>query len=944
MVDLTNLSEHQSNVSATTSEYLNKSVQRVGQIRARILSSKYKDLYQGLLNQANSGVLKTVAAHAKSGWNTNDHRVYFDALGLPFRKDGTVGIVISSKLYLPFATAQHAKADPAIKSTIVNGKVVYYLNVKNAQFDGVFNRIIITPFFASAMQAGRVEYFGAKGWTKLTMEDVLHHEFGHGGDVNTSGVLRDESALYNSKFDLVAEQMERLGQLVEGRNVHYPHGQVPNRGQEPLRFLDENGVPYPDTLDGMRRFSAWQKSVPGFDDSPVREEKRSFGDIVASNIDQLVEATILLPANTIANVDGARLGMALGSVLGSRITDNPFGQVIASGALSTALGAIGEFIDVEIFKGTPSTAILEKGLESFGENLVKNIKSAGVGAVSSFLTAKLMEALNLNGVVGEVANSVGGAVINQILSNLSKSSTFLTPLSGVNPTLIVSAVGSYLGTKLAAEIKTFESVGGQIGTAVGAAYGAIDAAPLFAAAVTTGNPYLFIAAVVVVAIDTLLGGLIGSVFGGTPRSGADATWDPAKAEFVVANVYARKGGSKQAAKSLAGAAAENFNAVLNATGSTLLDPTAVQAGNYGMRKSDFVYRPTSTRDKDAITARFSGKNGAQKLIDHGTYLGLSSMVGQLAGGDVYVKRALAAALAGAAGRPESDAAGAAGNFAMGTLLGDVMVAGDYGRYLEDSVTINALMAAHPQTSFSAGWLVTFARAAELGLNRRSYTDWIGGYDVFLDEAVDGKIGGEKLTPAQLEMFFEPGQGIRFWGVYNESGALLGFVDDTIEAGSGTKIGGTPNGDTIRLSGDRLLATTATMNANLTVGGAQHGGQALEIGVAATIDAGEGADYVYASDRGDNLLGGGGNDHLYGGRLDDWLFGGDGSDILHAGSDTGGLGGDGNYLDGGAGNDTIVGREGSDWLEGGDGTDALDGGGGDDIVAGGGGARDELKGG
>lgn len=120
---------------------------------------------------------------------------------------------------------------------------------------------------------------------------------------------------------------------------------------------------------------------------------------------------------------------------------------------------------------------------------------------------------------------------------------------------------------------------------------------------------------------------------------------------------------------------------------------------------------------------------------------------------------------------------------------------------------------------------------------------------------------------------------------------------------------------------------------------------LSIPVAATVDAGGGDDFVYASDLGDNLFGGDGNDTLHGGRLDDWLLGGDGNDILDAGTvDQAALAGDGNFLSGEAGDDILRGREGSDWLEGGDGVDILTGGAGDDILAGGAGDGDSLKGG
>ncbi|XHS00915.1 hypothetical protein ACFB49_25160 [Sphingomonas sp. DBB INV C78] len=222
-----------------------------------------------------------------------------------------------------------------------------------------------------------------------------------------------------------------------------------------------------------------------------------------------------------------------------------------------------------------------------------------------------------------------------------------------------------------------------------------------------------------------------------------------------------------------------------------------------MRKKDYVYRPVSTRDKDAITARFSGKEGVQELIAHGTYLGLSDMIGQMAGGNVYVKRAISASLINAAGNPNSGVPGAAGMFEMTALLGDVSVAADYAKYLGSTTVISAMIAADPESAFTAGWLVTLSRASELGLNKRSYTDWVGGYGTFLDEVADGALGGERLSAAQLEANVDPKSGARYWSVTGRDGEFLGFSEDTIESGSTTAIIGGGGNDVIDIRTERL---------------------------------------------------------------------------------------------------------------------------------------------
>src|SRR5690606_37482479 len=146
--------------------------------------------------------------------------------------------------------------------------------------------------------------------------------------------------------------------------------------------------------------------------------------------------------------------------------------------------------------------------------------------------------------------------------------------------------------------------------------------------------------------------------------------------------------------------ANTYNGVLNIVGGKLMDVSAVQTGNYGMRKKLFVYKLYSTNDSDAITARF---DTAEDLIAYGSYIGLNDMAGQIAGGDVYVKRALHATLSSTT----------PATFAADVLLGNLVSAQDYSRYLQSSPAINALMAAEPDSAFTAGWVITMARAAEL---------------------------------------------------------------------------------------------------------------------------------------------------------------------------------------------------------------------------------------
>lgn len=632
-------------------------------------------------------------------------------------------------------------------------------------------------------------------------------------------------------------------------------------------------------------------------------------------------------------IEFSDIGSALGSQLGYRIAGDDVVLSIGASALLSTLGDnLGDVLDGVIGRQSIHNA-LDDAFDTFGPELLSNLRSAGIGAVSSFLTAELIKVIGVDGFAGEALNSGAGAVIGQVLTNAVAGNAIF---AGINPTMIGSAIGSFLGTKLAMEVKTFETIGGQIGAAVGST------------AFVAGGTYLAIAQLGVVPgllpvaalafVGFLVGGLIGSVFGGTPRSGADALWDGDSGRFVVANAYSRKGGSKEAAESAALTVASTLNGVLDAAGGLLLEPHRVQSGNYGMRKSDFVYRPTSSRDKRQITARFSGDDAMQNLIGYGIHSALTDPDFKIAGGSNIVKRAIYATFE--IGNQDNR------NFDTSVLLGNIASAQSYEAYLANSTIINALVAAEPDSVFAAETALTLTRAVELGLTKRHRSDWFGGFNQLLVE------GGAVATTIQFGFDYD----VRSQQV----GRLIGIgrfvLGDSIDVSGQTRVDGTTSSDTIILQhSDRTVddeglqyqiaggADRIAQFEGLTVNG-EAATSEISVEVAATIDAGEGDDLVHGGNLGNNIFGGAGNDTLYGGRLDDWLLGGEGNDRLDAGAHDGGLGGDGNYLSGGAGDDLLFGREGSDWLEGGEGIDVIRAGDGGDILSGGAGEGDELFGG
>jgi Ca2+-binding RTX toxin-like protein len=430
---------------------------------------------------------------------------------------------------------------------------------------------------------------------------------------------------------------------------------------------------------------------------------------------------------------GGVFGSSIGRALAGR---NEVKAAVMGGVLGSLTTSAGQAIATGL-----ATDSLAQGYRTGLAELPTNLGRAGVGAISSFATAELMHALGIDPAtwLGGAANSLGGAIIGQIAGNLSTMNgmkAFNSVVSGINPTMLLTAVGSFVGTKLASELVQFSTIGGQLGSSIGSALGSLGAFALVTGGGAFATQFMMlgfaagpVGAAIGAFIGYLAGGLIGSVFGGTPRSGADVVWNEAAGGFEMDNLYARKGGSKEAASGIAEAVAGILNGFIATTGSLLLEPELVQGGNYGMRKTAFVYRPESTRDEDAITRSFRGDDGPNRLITYGITQALAGDKFRLAGGDVFVKRAFYNSSARTAG-PD-------GTIDLEALVADMTIARDWSFYRNNHGAVEAIgntMEGAERDTFLAGWVITAARAADLGLDRRHEADWYGGFDFLLQQA------------------------------------------------------------------------------------------------------------------------------------------------------------------------------------------------------------------
>lgn len=645
---------------------------------------------------------------------------------------------------------------------------------------------------------------------------------------------------------------------------------------------------------------------------------------------------------------GARFGSALAVALP---TDSVFEEIAASAVLS----ALGENLEQAVRNGGfvyEGNVLSHEIFDDFFSDVGQNLAAGAIGTVSSFLTAELVQQLGLEGTLGELGNATGTAAISALIQNLPQIADGTTSVADVLQGVdIANVVGGFVGTRIAASLVEFDTIGGQIGASVGSAVGSAWAASAFTTAASTGEGVAIgaklgawagpVGAAVGAVAGYLFGGFIGSLFGGTPRSGADLAWRGSNDGFAVSRSWSKNGASAEGAESFAGAVAGVMNGVIKASGSKVVDTGSIRAGSYGTHKKDFVYRATSGPESGHITFR---TRDADALINHGAAIGVTDIVTRLIGGNVFVKRAVLATLEQSNVNASSTYGGAAGSFEVSALLGNIAVANDYHAYFSNPSVIHSLIAAEPGSAFAAAWATTIARSIELGLNKRASTDWTGGWAAFLDETRTGAIDGVSFAPSNLQTFLEPESTERQFRFRDGEGEVLGTLGDTIEQVSKDVIAGTSGDDTITITGDTIADA-----AGLTLNDAAAPVGPFVIDIAALIDGGAGNDTIRAGDLGNDVLGGAGNDTLIGGRLDDWLFGGTGSDRLFAGEanasfadgDAAGTaaaiavdGGNGNLLDGGDGDDALYGSAGSDWLRGGDGVDLIYGGAGGDILDGG----------
>ncbi|KYG21651.1 hypothetical protein SE92_16435 [Bradyrhizobium sp. AT1] len=431
------------------------------------------------------------------------------------------------------------------------------------------------------------------------------------------------------------------------------------------------------------------------------------------------------------------LALTFGSAIGRAIAgNNQFAQLAAG----TVLGAIGKTLGQVLNSNLSGDAATALQLTSVFNTFGINVASAGAGAVASFLVAELGTALGLDGYGAQLFNASVGAFAGNIASQavqygfgiietINWSGAFSSAGAGLG-----GALGSLLATQIVHAQTEAGAIGGQIAGAVGAAIGTVLAQGL-------GLALNFLLPGIGSLLGTILGTFLGDLFGSKPHPYATDLIAPTSGGYVSSVYITQDQGNIDVSNAMASAVTSQVNAYLTAVNGASIAQNAGQL-IIGYSATDNVatynwsfqtHTPTFGEfGLPVVLDEWVYQNGAnaQSIVDAATVHMLRET--EVVGGNMLLKRAHQRSA-------YSD---------VMRLAGDLQVALDYERYLNNREIINALMEANPNSAFTAGWAATFARVQELGLNRYGSSDFIGGLAGYLDSV---RKAGLVFDPANVSI-------------------------------------------------------------------------------------------------------------------------------------------------------------------------------------------------
>jgi Ca2+-binding RTX toxin-like protein len=446
-------------------------------------------------------------------------------------------------------------------------------------------------------------------------------------------------------------------------------------------------------------------------------------------------------------------GSSLGRLLGG--SDLIIGT-LAGSVLSAAAMSIGQqLFHVNYFPDGSVGGVKVVGANSvwadFGNNLSQFGKNAAIGAVSSYLAAEFAQSIGLHGVAGDVFSLSTGSILGYVATQVASGASINGALAGLNSAsfggTLGLAVSTYVGQKLASLVVAPHTVAESTLSSLGAAVGA----------------YYF--GVVGAFVGSIVGTLIGSLFGHhkprIPTAFAETVLQIPYAQYGVGNESASNGGDLGFADSMAKAARDTLNGIIEqVTGKPI--GAAFVANGYSPTQA---YGFSGSQIYVKLNGAQQNVSSADQAVDKGVLWALPQT--QIIGGDIFLKRAIQNGHWGS----------------ISELLGDLQIASDYEDYLKNQPIIDAsigsswnslsqvdkdfytanqafmtralsmaqlplqggdpgfynanktqvdrIIAATNVSTSAAGWITTIARAAELKLDQFGPSDFYGGMAGFL---------------------------------------------------------------------------------------------------------------------------------------------------------------------------------------------------------------------
>jgi hypothetical protein len=466
--------------------------------------------------------------------------------------------------------------------------------------------------------------------------------------------------------------------------------------------------------DLLKKYYDTQNSHP-YDELDVSEDSTSKVTGVQVKLDK--DTTTRSTNGSVADlgVIGQVFGSAIGRILAP---DNQFGHLLGG----TVGGLIGQKL-VQNFAASLTIDASKSVNADFTAFSGLDVASAAAGSVASFLIAEIGTKLGVPGYGAQLFNSGAsaftGSILNTVIQKgglqvLAQEATWATAFATAE-----GAVGGTVGGIFAQNLVHAESkqgaVGGQLLGAVGSALGV---------SLVVNQALTGLLNFVIPGVGSFFGTILGTMLGdaiagdpGYPKSTHDVE-TLGTDHFINRLVGADDHGNTEVSRKMGDEVVTIANNFLAALHGAAIDHSGKLYIGYSTGAAPYDYVAGWFPNGTEIAPRFTDPNDA---IQEGVRELL--MQTEVIGGDLLMKRAQHVFITGSHPDPYSEPT----NFKdLIGLSGDLRIAQDYEQYLNNREAINALMAANPDSAFTAGWIATFARVADLKLNLYTTNDFLGG--------------------------------------------------------------------------------------------------------------------------------------------------------------------------------------------------------------------------